>query len=192
MVRCLPVLTPYWTSFTGFIPLWFLWGLRSPPQWRRCWSQAPNSPSRAVVDHSIDFRILALRARWNDNALKGCFVNSLSEQLKDQIATSDEPETLNDLINLAIRIDYRLQDRNRERNSLLLTHASTSFSKPAVQPCSSPSPKNTKVGPLRVGRTLLSQKEHQRRINSKLCIYCGEHGHFIAICPRRLNSRSYQ
>lgn len=144
---------------------------------------------RPVVDHAIDFQTLASRSGWNDDALKGCFLHSLSEQLKDQIAARDEPETLNDAIDVAIRLDRRLRDR---RNSLQAAHSSTSPSNPAVQPCPSPSPKDAKVGVVGGGRARLSRGERQHRINSALCIYCGDPDHFIAVCPRRLNSGSHR
>lgn len=42
---------------------------------------------------------------WNEKALKYIIVKSLTETLKDQLATYDEPQTLDGLVNLAIRID---------------------------------------------------------------------------------------
>lgn len=51
---------------------------------------------------------------WDDSALKGIFVNSLSDFLKDQLATRDEPDSLDGLISLAIRLDNRLRERRHQ------------------------------------------------------------------------------
>lgn len=61
-----------------------------------------------VSEHAIVFRVTAADSGWNSEALKSAFLNSLSDQLQDQIATRDEPDSLDDLINPAIRLDNRL------------------------------------------------------------------------------------
>lgn len=70
-----------------------------------------------MASFSVDFRILAGERGWDDRALRGVFVKSLCEDLKDKLATQDEPDSLEGLIALVIWIDNRLRKRNRERSS---------------------------------------------------------------------------
>lgn len=52
---------------------------------------------RSVADFSVEFRTLAADAKWNDEALRGVFVKGLNENLKDELASHDEPSDLNSL-----------------------------------------------------------------------------------------------
>lgn len=45
----------------------------------------------------------------------GMFANSLNKQIRDQLATRDEPDNLDDLINLAIRDNNRLRERHKRK-----------------------------------------------------------------------------
>lgn len=153
--------------------------------------------SQSAADFSIEFRIAASESGWGEQELKGVFVRSLSEQLKDELASRDEPSSLEDLISLVIRLDNRLRERRRERRQEALSFprvkalplgsiAPASQSSAPVQPEASPEE------PMQLGRTHLHPEELQRRRNHKLCIYCGQAGHFIASCPLRLNGRAHQ
>uniref|UniRef100_A0A674MMR7 DUF4939 domain-containing protein n=1 Tax=Takifugu rubripes TaxID=31033 RepID=A0A674MMR7_TAKRU len=71
----------------------------------------------SVADYSIHFRILAARSGWNDVALWGVFMQGLSDDLKDELATRDEPGNLKVLIGLATRLDNRLRERCQQRTS---------------------------------------------------------------------------
>lgn len=57
---------------------------------------------KTVANHSVDFWITTEESGWDDQALKGVFVNSLSDVLKDQLATCDEPDSLDGLINMVV------------------------------------------------------------------------------------------
>uniref|UniRef100_A0A673VT78 DUF4939 domain-containing protein n=1 Tax=Salmo trutta TaxID=8032 RepID=A0A673VT78_SALTR len=73
--------------------------------------QGPHS----VAEMACEFRTLASESTWNEEALQGAFRNALSETLKDELVSRDEPDGLDELISLAIRIDIRLRERRRER-----------------------------------------------------------------------------
>jgi len=62
--------------------------------------------TQSVADHLIKIRIFAAESGWGSDALKGILLNSLSEQIKDQLAFRDEAS-------VAIRIDYRIRERGR-------------------------------------------------------------------------------
>ncbi|XP_023208460.1 retrotransposon-like protein 1, partial [Xiphophorus maculatus] len=74
--------------------------------------------SRSVAEFAIDFRTLAAMSGWNDEALKGAFIQALDDTLKDELVCRDEPADLEGLISLAIRIDNRLRGRARGRKEI--------------------------------------------------------------------------
>lgn len=53
---------------------------------------------------AVEFRPLSAESEWNDEALHGVFQLALSETVKDELVSRDEPQTLEELISLAIRI----------------------------------------------------------------------------------------
>ncbi|KAI3356735.1 hypothetical protein L3Q82_003417 [Scortum barcoo] len=71
---------------------------------------------RSVEEYTIEFRTLAVEVDWTQDTLRAANVNGLSEQMKDELVSRDDPQELNDLITFALRIDARLQARlGRER-----------------------------------------------------------------------------
>jgi len=155
----------------------------------------------SVAEFSINFRVKAAASGWNQSALKGAFFMALNEQIKDELATLDEPATLEDLIRLSIRLDNRIRARNSSRKKSTFSSAShnvtvcplsteqmpTQRSKPQSLPLPVQASHSGErdIEPMQVGHTRLTPEERQRRFLSKLCIYCGESGHFIASCPAK-------
>lgn len=72
---------------------------------------------RSIADYLIDFRTAAAAVGWPDKALQGVYSQSLNEDMKDQLASRDEPVTFEELATLTLRLDNRLRERERERNS---------------------------------------------------------------------------
>ena len=64
---------------------------------------------------ACEFRILAAESGWNDEAPQGAFRNALTEILKDELVSREEPNGHDKLISLTILIDNRLCERRRER-----------------------------------------------------------------------------
>ncbi|KAI3364027.1 hypothetical protein L3Q82_010789 [Scortum barcoo] len=71
--------------------------------------------NRRVVDCAVEFRTLAADSGWNSAAIKDAFVNGLNDRIKNQLASHEPPEEFEDLVDLATRIDVRLQERESER-----------------------------------------------------------------------------
>uniref|UniRef100_A0A3B5LJT0 Ty3 transposon capsid-like protein domain-containing protein n=1 Tax=Xiphophorus couchianus TaxID=32473 RepID=A0A3B5LJT0_9TELE len=147
---------------------------------------------RSVADFAVDFRIGAASSGWNEPALKNMFFHTLNESLKDELATIDEPGSLNDLISLAIRLDNRMRDRHKERirknppvRSPLPVGSPPSYSPPLSQTQSEPEP-------MQIGRARLSPEERQKRMSADLCLYCGLPGNYIASCPSRSKAQTRQ
>lgn len=55
-----------------------------------------------MADFAVDFRVKAAATNWNPAALKSVYFHALNESFKDELATLDEPEYLEDFINLTI------------------------------------------------------------------------------------------
>lgn len=52
----------------------------------------------------VEFWTLAADAQWNDSDLKAVFPKGLNKQLKDELATQDEPADLHFLVSLPGKI----------------------------------------------------------------------------------------
>ena len=140
--------------------------------------------NRTVADYSIDFRTLASRSLWNMPALVDAFLNSLSNYLKDELVSHDQPRTLDDAIALTVRIDQRIQARRRERGGSTQSSVRT-----RGESTSQPPPSATfqnlsdQPVPMEIGRAALTPEERRRRLSFNLCLYCGGEGHHIITCP---------
>uniref|UniRef100_A0A096MFZ9 CCHC-type domain-containing protein n=1 Tax=Poecilia formosa TaxID=48698 RepID=A0A096MFZ9_POEFO len=155
---------------------------------RELWSLKQGQ--RTVSEFAIDFRIKAVASGWNQAALKSAYFHALNEQIKDELATLDEPATLDEFINLTIRLDNRIRARKREKSRAdpaVRLFTATRTSPPAVPPPAVPDPE-----PMQLGHTRLTPEERQRRLRSKLCLYCGDSGHFISNCELRLKAQVRQ
>uniref|UniRef100_A0A8P4GPN0 Gypsy retrotransposon integrase-like protein 1 n=1 Tax=Dicentrarchus labrax TaxID=13489 RepID=A0A8P4GPN0_DICLA len=150
--------------------------------------------SGSVAEFSVEFRVLAAESGWDEEALQTVFVHGLLEIMKDELAARDSAASLDELISLAIRLDNRLRERRREKWGRsqaspfhALPRATISVDPQLAAPCKRPSsqvPPEPVEEPMQLGRTHLTQAERQRRMRSGLCIYCGQHGHFLAACPQ--------
>lgn len=74
--------------------------------------------SRSVRDYTIEFQTLALDSLWNEQALLDVYYLGLSDVVKDALTTQELPSSLCGLIELASKIDRRLQERRKERSRL--------------------------------------------------------------------------
>lgn len=70
---------------------------------------------RIVADFLIDFRTANTEAGWVDPALQGVFFQSLNDRMKDQLASREEPASLEELASLSFQIDNRLRESEGER-----------------------------------------------------------------------------
>ena len=138
--------------------------------------------SQSVAEITCEFRTLAAESGWNDEALQGAFRNELTETLKDELVSREEPDGLDELISFTICIDNRLHKRWRERGGRVacpITSASVPCSPSPIashlQACSYPEP-------MQLSRTRLSPEERQRCIGTTSCLYCGQVGHLVSTC----------
>ncbi|KAI2665770.1 Transposon Tf2-9 polyprotein [Labeo rohita] len=126
---------------------------------------------RTAADYALDFRTLAAQSGWNDGPLKLHYRPGLNSDLQVELACRDEGLTLNQYIDLSIRIDNVMRSRKPNR----------SFTTPLPTPSSTSSTPE----PMQLGTTKLTIEERERRIRNNLCLYCGQAGHIRATCPTR-------
>lgn len=150
--------------------------------------------ARSVAEYAVEFRILAARSHWGDEALKSAFRRGLNDSVKDLIIR-DQPTSLSELISLALKVDERLRERRREKSARPVTPAprSTRPSQPRDGPAN-PSPivnlgsnpsTTSDSEPMQLGRSRLTQAVRQHRMLNRLCLYCGLAGHYIESCDSR-------
>ncbi|CAJ1081228.1 hypothetical protein LDENG_00284880 [Xyrichtys novacula] len=147
---------------------------------------------RTVADYSIDFRTRASQSGWNSAALRDAFLHGLADYIKDELVSHDTSLTLDGVIDLAVRIDLRVQTRRREKRQ-----GGTQHTRPLRSRGGAAAANSTPLGqqfqdpePMQLGCTSLSLEERERRRRSKLCLYCGAAGHYISGCPAK--ARAHQ
>ena len=68
-----------------------------------------------AAEYAAEFQRIASLTDWDDSALTALYYWGLREPIKDEIARVDRPEVLQDMVDLAIQIDSRQWERQRER-----------------------------------------------------------------------------
>ncbi|XDV24625.1 hypothetical protein PO909_028745 [Leuciscus waleckii] len=127
---------------------------------------------------AIEFRTLSTTSEWNEPALVARFLEGLNVDLKEEIYARGSPAQLDQLIELAIRLDRCFEQRRRARA------ASATLREPSFSVTSRPDPE-----PMQLGSIRLLPDDRQRRISNRLCLYCGAAGHFAASCPVKARAR---
>lgn len=102
----------------------------------------------SAADFSIEFRTQATTSGWNEPALVARFLEGLCSELKDEIFAREVPAHLDSLIDLAIRIEKRLELRHRahRRESSLLSAPPYV----ATSPSAGPEPEAMQLGGMRI------------------------------------------
>jgi len=71
--------------------------------------------TKSAAIYAAEFRCHAIFTQWNDEALCHLFYKGLKETVKDDLAHRDRTGSLDDLIDLSIKLDNRLYERSLER-----------------------------------------------------------------------------
>ncbi|KAL0195404.1 hypothetical protein M9458_008976, partial [Cirrhinus mrigala] len=119
---------------------------------------------RTAAEYALDFRTLAAQSGWNDGPLKLHYRKGLNTDLQVELACRDEGLSLNQYIDLSIRIDK------------VMRLPATFLPQPSA---------STNPEPMQLGTTRLTIEERERRLRNNLCLYCGQAGHIRATCPTR-------
>uniref|UniRef100_A0A3B1JYM9 Gypsy retrotransposon integrase-like protein 1 n=1 Tax=Astyanax mexicanus TaxID=7994 RepID=A0A3B1JYM9_ASTMX len=131
---------------------------------------------KPVASYALEFRTLAAGSGWNNAALINVFRCGLNPDVQRELACRDDSLTLDQLISLSIRLDQLLS--RRPKTSPRTQHTPVSLPRaPTPEKAALPAPE-----PMDIQKTRLTPEERQRRIRLRLCLYCGEAGHFKAEC----------
>ncbi len=68
-----------------------------------------------AADYALSFRALSAQTEWSDDPLKLRFRKGLSAELQSELACRDEGKSLDQFIDLAIRIDNLIRSRRQPR-----------------------------------------------------------------------------
>ncbi|KAL0160319.1 hypothetical protein M9458_044044, partial [Cirrhinus mrigala] len=145
---------------------------------------------RSVSRYTTEFRTLSVQTTWSDAALRTAYYEGLSIRLKDELAVRELPETLEGMIQLALRVDQRMRHSSHRTNPVFRSSTGTTsrtrtLDSPVTYAVAAPSPPppiaseahSTGAGePMQIGRTSLRYREG-------LCAYCASPEHHRAICP---------
>ncbi|KAK3518249.1 hypothetical protein QTP70_034616 [Hemibagrus guttatus] len=127
----------------------------------------------SATEYAIQFRTIAAGSGWNDESLMVCFLNGLSEAIKDDLAIREPARDLDNLIDQAIRLDNRLRERNLNRPCVSALSASPTPAQMLPVPQNSLEPMQLALDgrPLAPGKIThltspldLSTYQHQERI----------------------------
>src|SRR5947199_7286124 len=137
----------------------------------------------SVADYVAEFRKLEARVDWDDAAKKARFYEGLKNYIKDAMLQVDPPKTLIKLIELAIRIDNRYNERTMEKRTFGNISSFVQYRKRQSMPRKDP----YGLRPMEVDLLAKdnSNQEKQRRTNEKLCLNCGKPGHYIRDCQQK-------
>ena len=152
-----------------------------------------------VSRYITDFRLLQVSLNWDDKALCYQFRRGLAPRILDELAHQDRPKNLKELQAAAQKIDIRYWERQRERHdfgpvtpfqkTLVPLPSQSKMPSRAIEPAAKAAPSNqgshTSQHLTRSGK--LTPDEYRRRLEKKLCLYCGEPGHTRDGCPKAKN-----
>ncbi|SGY12272.1 BQ5605_C011g06450 [Microbotryum silenes-dioicae] len=149
--------------------------------------------------YASKFTQISSQLDWNQAALIAHFHKGLKLDLQAQLALHDDPQDLQSLIELAIKVDNKLH-LTRHRTNALTQFRQTNWqyshsvnsplrTSPVSQLQANPSMANTS-GPapmdldaMRSCRGPLSEEEKLRRRTNRLCMWCASDQHLCAQCP---------
>uniref|UniRef100_A0A8C9T481 Retrotransposon gag domain-containing protein n=1 Tax=Scleropages formosus TaxID=113540 RepID=A0A8C9T481_SCLFO len=123
--------------------------------------------NRPVADYALEFRVLAARSDWGEKALWASFRRGLNPRIRSEMVFRGERGTLDRYIETAVTLDNQIRTQGPA-------------SEPVSERCS---PKQEEAKPMQLGR--LPLPERQRRLQNRLCLYCGDPSHFRLQCPVR-------
>ncbi|KAL0192225.1 hypothetical protein M9458_010521, partial [Cirrhinus mrigala] len=124
----------------------------------------------SVNDYTLHFRTLVAASGWNEVALMGTYRQGLNPEIRAAMALYDD----------SIGLESCLQRTTRVSQRLAACQPPITTPQPASVAASFPVPE-----PMQVDTTRLSRTEWNRCIMLGLCLYCGQQGHLIRICPIR-------
>lgn len=141
-------------------------------------TQGKNS----VAEFSILFRSVASSTGWADGPLMSLFIRALSEPVRDALAMVETPKSLDALVQVAIRVDNRVREREKERLTIKgrPPQMNAQYSKLVAVPAPSTPPPDSDNEPMQVDGAVVRNPMNKRKI---ICYHCRKPGHIKPRCP---------
>ncbi|KAL0149844.1 hypothetical protein M9458_054892 [Cirrhinus mrigala] len=146
---------------------------------------------RSVSRYTTEFRTLSVQTTWSDAALRTAYYEGLSIRLKDELAVRELPDTLEGMIQLALRVDQRMRHHPHRTNPVLHRHLpphkDPGFTRHLRCRCALSSSTYRLRGPLNRSRGAHANRTHlpvsilvgHQRIVTTAFVDSGEAGNFI-------------
>ncbi|XP_073669521.1 uncharacterized protein [Paramisgurnus dabryanus] len=123
---------------------------------------------RTAAEYALTFRTLAAQTNWVEDTLKILFRQGLNQDLQSELACCNEGMSFEEFVAMSIRVDNLVRSRRPVRGYDIPAASSSEVCEP-----------------MQVGRARLTLEEREHRFHERLCLYCGEAGHILAVCPTR-------
>jgi hypothetical protein len=144
----------------------------------------------SVANYWVVFKNLADLTQWDEEALTFQFRSGLKSKIKDMLLNFPDPSSLNELKELASRIDNRIMERYQEKKFETGTLNYRPYVNRNPVPSQSSDYSNSNVVPMEIDalearfkKLTPEQKEYRR--NNNLCLYCGSKDHIWRDCDKR-------
>ena len=142
----------------------------------------------SAAAYAADFQQIAFLMSYDDEALKRSYYRGLKEEVKDEIARSNEPGTLELLIRSASRIDEQLYQRHMKKAGKVPSIIRPEMKKDGKTFC-----KKLYYGPMPIEIDAMQQKNGDRSKKSliKGSYYnCGKPDHYSKQCQQSRKPQS--
>ncbi|KAL6074379.1 hypothetical protein STEG23_012129 [Scotinomys teguina] len=143
--------------------------------------QGPDS----VADYANNFQTIALDLDWHESSLIDQFLEGLGDEMHEELAHQEIPNTLSELISLCIYIE-----RRQARDAADAAAANKPRADPPRALVLPQTHQTDPTEPVGGARMRLTQEEKERRRKLNLCLYCGSGGHYADNCPAKASKNS--
>lgn len=138
-----------------------------------------------MAEYAVEFVTFPAESECNEVALQAAF--RLSDLVRDALVAGERQSDLEEQVNRAVKLENYQREQRRERFSRPVSPrflVPRQVTQRRTQP-QSPSVPHPHEEPMQLERTCLKGAERRRRLASGSCLYCGQGGHYITLCPTR-------